>query len=62
MTLMDAHIKNGLLAVINGLHVFVGQLLLVVDEYVRISHTTGFAGFGCLVPTNAEIGAFLQCC
>ena len=58
MALMDTHIMNGLLAVINGLYIFVGQLLLVVDEYVRLLCTTGFVGFGCFVLTNDEADIF----
>lgn len=55
---MDTHIMNGLLAVINGLYVFVGQLLSVVDKYVRMLRTTGFVSFECFVPTNDETSAF----
>ena len=61
MALMDSHIINGLLAVINGLHVFIGQFLLVADKYVRMSRTTSFA-FDCFGPINAKTGAFLSCC
>lgn len=62
MALMDIHIMNGLLAVINGLHVFVGQLLLVVDKYVRMLRTIGFASFERFVLTDDETGVFLCCC
>ena len=53
MALMDIHIMNGLLAVINGLYIFVGQLLLVVDEYVHILRTAGVACcLGCVLSCN----------